>query len=481
MKLKKLSAVLTAMLCMCSISAPVMQTNAVDEFSENSLVDVITLHKWLKGQGSLDNWKKFDYNHDEKINIFDFVLLKQSILKEAKPVVSNASVELSKDIQSQEVAGKEADESFINGQTKFALELFQNEVSASKNNQNVMVSGYSVVQAFGMLANGADGDTKTQIEQTIGSMPIEDLNQYLYTQRTTQPNDETCKLSTANSIWVCDDAERFQPKEEFLQTNANYYNASVFKAPFDDSTVNDINSWVKKNTDDMIPQLLDKIPKEAVMYLINAVAFDGKWKESYADGDVRNAIFTTADGSEQTAEMMYSEEYYYLEDENTTGFYKYYDGNRYAFVALLPDEEISTNDYIANLTPESFQNLISNTESTSVQVGLPKFSFDYDTELKGTLSAMGIHDAFDDNANFYKIADTSLLVNKVLHKTFIDVSETGTKAAAVTSIEINAPTAVAPRPQKSVILNRPFVYSIVDTENNLPIFLGVLNSVPETE
>ncbi|MDE6004360.1 MAG: hypothetical protein K2G88_03140, partial [Oscillospiraceae bacterium] len=407
MKLKKLSAFLTAVLCMCSISAPTTSTKAVDnETSQNSLVDVITLHKWLKGQGSLDNWKRFDYNHDEKINIFDFALMKQSIFKSAKPIVSpeqeqpafygakyirhndaeydnensyhviknhkelesfiaarcesvymdsticelentlayyntaffethdlivvcveessgsishevqsitadennnwtvtinrniplvgtcdmaswaifvetnkavesaksvtidwvntysdewyqegilERTVELSKDMQSQEVTGKDADESFINGQTKFALELFQNEVNASETNENVMVSAYSVVQAFGMLANGADGDTKTQIEQTIGGMPIEDLNQYLYTQRITQPNDEKCKLSTANSIWVRDDAKRIQPKEEFLQTNANYYNASMFKAPFDDSTVIDINSWVKKNTDDMIP------------------------------------------------------------------------------------------------------------------------------------------------------------------------------------------------------------------------------------
>ena len=629
MKLKKLSAVLTAMLCACSISAPVIQTNAVDEFSENSLVDVITLHKWLKGQGSLEDWKRFDYNHDEKINIFDFVLMKNHIFKSAKPIVSpeqeqpafygakyirhndveygsensyhvirnhkelesfitarcesvsmnsticelenqlayynteffethdliivsieegsgsishevqgitadennnwtvtinrniplqgtcdmaswaifvetnkavesaksvtidwvntysdewyqegilERTVELSKDMQSQEVTGKQADENFINGQTKFALELFQNEVSASKNNQNVMVSGYSVVQAFGMLANGADGDTKTQIEQTIGSMPIEDLNQYLYTQRTTQPNDETCKLSTANSIWIRDDIERIQVKENFLQTNADYYNASVFKAPFDGSTVNDINSWVKKNTDDMIPELLDGIPDDAVMYLINAIAFDGKWAVSYKDSDIKNKIFTSADGSEQTAEMMYSEEYYYLEDENTTGFYKYYDGNRYAFVALLPDEEISINNYIADLTPESFQNLISNPESISVEVGLPKFSFDYDTVLNDTLVTMGIHDAFG-NANFSKLADTSLSVSKVRHKTFIDVSETGTKAAAVTSIEMNDGCALIE--QKSVILDRPFVYAIVDTDTNLPIFMGVLNSIPE--
>ena len=158
MKLKKLCAVLTAMLCVCSISVPAISTKAIDdETSQNSLVDVISLQKWLKGEGSLDNWKRFDYNHDEKINIFDFVLMKKSILKNAKPIISPASVELSKDMQSQEVTGKEADESFINGQTKFALELFQNVVNANEENKNIMISPYSVLLAFVMPRYGANG------------------------------------------------------------------------------------------------------------------------------------------------------------------------------------------------------------------------------------------------------------------------------------------------------------------------------------
>ncbi|MBD5142713.1 MAG: serine protease [Ruminococcus sp.] len=476
MKLKKLSAVLAIILCACS--TPFIQTNAVEEFSENNLADVITLHKWLKGQGNLDNWKKFDYNHDEKINIFDFVLMKKSIFKSAKPIISPASVELSKDMQSQEVTGKQADESFINGQTKFAVELLQNAVNESEAGQNIMVSPYSVVQALGMTANGANGETKTQMEQTIGSMPLEDLNQYLYTQRNSQPNDETCKLLTANSIWVRDEEERIQVKEEFLQTNADYYNASVFKAPFDDSTVSDINNWVKKNTDNMIPELLEEISDDTVMYLINAVTFDGKWLTPYTEDEVWNGIFTSADNSEQEVEMMHSDEYHYLEDENTTGFMKYYQGNRYAFVALLPNEDISINNYIANLTPESLQNLISNPKRTSVQAGLPKFSYDYEIELSETLSSMGMPVAFNPSADFSKMADTQsglLYIDNVLHKTHIDVFEEGTKAAAVTSVAMTDECAVFY--EKTVILDRPFVYAIVDTDTNLPMFMGVLNSV----
>lgn len=479
MKFKKLSAVLTAMLCSCSLLTPIAGAKAVDKTSQNSLVDIVSLHKWLIGKGSLEDWERFDYNQDGKLNIFDLMLMKQSLLGLAKPVISPASVELSKDIQSQEIAGKDADESFVNGQTKFAVALLQNAVKESANGQNIMVSPYSVVQALGMTANGADGETKAQMEQTIGSMPMEDLNQYLYTQRTSQPNDEKCKLVTANSIWVRDDAERIQVKEDFLQTNADYYNASVFKAPFDNSTVTDINNWVKKNTDNMIPVLLNEIPDEAVMYLINAVTFDGKWEVPYTK--VWDKTFTACDGTEQTVKMMESIEYNYLEDENTTGFLKYYQDGRYAFVALLPDEDITMTDYIENLTPESLQNLLANPEITDVQAVLPKFSYDYEIELSNTLSMMGMPDAFGENANFSRMAETAsgyLGISRVLHKTHIDVFEEGTKAAAVTSVEMNDCTSIL-LPEKSVVLDRPFVYGIVDTETNLPMFMGVLNSVAE--
>ncbi|MDE6658007.1 MAG: hypothetical protein K2J88_05435, partial [Oscillospiraceae bacterium] len=138
--------------------------------------------------------------------------------------------------------------------------------------------------------------------------------------------------------------------------------------------------------------------------------------------------------------------------------------------------------YINDLTPEYFQNLFSykNNYAEIADVTIPKFKYDYQVSLKETLCAMGMPDAFSDYADFSGITETSSRkIGDVSHITFIDVSEKGTRAAAVTIIP-DAPTAVAP-PQKSVILNRPFVYSIVDTESNLPIFLGVLNSVPEAE
>ncbi|MDE6004359.1 MAG: serpin family protein [Oscillospiraceae bacterium] len=383
------------------------------------------------------------------------------------------SIKLSK--KAQDVTGKNADNNFINTQTKFALELFQKAVDTSESGQNIMISPYSVVQAFGMTANGANGDTKSQIEQIFGNMSTEDLNQYLYDLRISQPNDKTCKLLTANSIWIRDDSQGIQVKENFLQTNANYYDSSVFKAPFDNSTVKEINNWVAKNTDNMIPEMLNQISDNAVIYLINAITFDSQWASIYEDVSTGN--FTTIDNSKQEVPMMYSTEYDYLEDENTTGFLKYYQGNRYAFMALLPNKNITITDYIKNLTPESLQNFIKNPEKITVETALPKFSYDYEIELSSLLSTMGMPNAFDETADFSNMTDSFVKISQVVHKTHISVFEEGTKAVAITDMEFDGAMDILEA--KTVILDRPFVYAIVDMEHNLPIFLGVLNSVPQ--
>ena len=382
--------------------------------------------------------------------------------------------ELTSDVTAQTVSGAEADDEFILGQTEFALSLLQN---TAEDDTNTLISPYSVMQALAMTANGADNETLSEMEKVLGGLSIEKLNEYLYTWRTSQPDSNECKLKTANSVWYRNDSDRITISPEFLQTNADYYNASAFSAPFDNSTVSDINTWISQNTDNMIPELLDKIDDNAAMYLINAVTFDAKWYSPYdkaVDGE-----FTAYDGSVQKAEMMYSDEHYYLEDDNGSGFYKYYEGGRYAFAALLPNEEISLSEYIDSLTPESLYNTLSNPQDINVEAGLPKFSYDYGVGLNDTLSKMGMPDAFTRDADFSKMAETDtgyLYINRVLHKTHIDVFEKGTKAGAATAIEM-VDTAM-PMIEKTVILNRPFVYCIVDTKTSLPIFIGTLTSIP---
>lgn len=445
-----------------------------------SVADVVALNNWLMGKGTLSDGMG-DINQDGYVDVFDLCLMKKALVEslDFNPPAPASVVNLTADVKSAEVEGKDADETFVNGQTKFALELFQNTV---KEDQNVLVSPYSVVQALAMTGNGADSSTRTEMENVIGGgINFDELNKYLYTQRTSQPNDEKCKLVTANSVWSRNDEDRITVNSDFLQKVVDYYNAEVFKAPFDDSTVKDINNWCDTNTDHMIPKIIDNIRGDVVMYLINAVTFDAKWQTPYTDyGFPNTRKFTAYDGSTQTADMMYSDEYYYLEDENAIGFMKYYEGGRYAFATLLPNEDISVVEYVQGLTPESLHNILANPQEEEVDTGMPKFSYDYDTELSNVLSAMGMPTAFTANADFSKLAQTAtgqLFISRVLHKTFIEVNTEGTRAAAVSAVEATDTGCPMPVEKKEVILDRPFVYCIVDTENSLPVFMGTLMSV----
>lgn len=434
--------------------------------------DAVILQKYLMGDGEITDWQSVDYTGDGVIDVFDLCMMKQALLKIPElnpPTQPQEIVNLTADIKSAEVEGKDADETFVNGQTNFALELLKNTVSEK---ENVLVSPYSVVQALAMTGNGADGVTKEEFENVIGGgIDFDELNKYLYTQRTGQPNDEKCKLLTANSVWTRNDDERISPYPEFLQKVVDYYSAELFKAPFDEETVKEVNKWVDTNTDHMIPKIVDEIDPSTVMMLINAVTFDAKWQSPYFKENVLEHDFTNYNGTVQQAEMMFSDEYSYLEDENATGFYKYYQGGRYAFAVLLPNEDITVVDYVKGLTPESLHNVLSNPQEDYIRTGLPKFSYDYGRELSEILADMGMPSAFY-NADFSKLAPQSVFISKVIHKTHIDVFEEGTRAAAVTVVEAND-GCPAP-PEKEIILDRPFVYCIVDTETYLPVFMGTL-------
>ena len=358
--------------------------------------------------------------------------------------------------------------------TDFALRLFR---ASNEKGKNTLISPLSVLCALSMTANGAKGETREQMEATLG-MPIEELNLYISNYMNSLPNTEKYKLHLANSIWFTDD-ERFTVNEDFLQINADYYGAGAYKAPFDDSTLEDINNWVKKETDGMIPKVLDEIPPEAVMYLVNALAFEAEWAEIYNEYAVSDGTFTKEDGTKQSVEFMYSDESTYLEDDKAIGFKKYYKDRKYAFVALLPNEGVSVDEYIASLDGESLNALLSNAKNTSVSAKMPKFETGYDVEMSKVLQSMGMINAFDGNkADFSGLGTSSagnLRINRVIHKTFISVAEKGTKAGASTVVEVTDES--APMEVKRVFLDRPFVYMLVDCENNLPFFIGTMMDI----
>lgn len=381
-------------------------------------------------------------------------------------------------ITARSVQEKAADARFIGNTADFSVELFKNTISKDNNS---LISPLSVLLALAMTANGADNKTLTQMEAVLGGdISLDELNEYLLSYANNLPNQEKSRLTIANSIWFREDEGRLQVEKDFLQKNADYYKAAAYKSAFDDQTLEDINNWVNINTDGMIDKILDQIAEDAVMYLINAIVFDAQWKAVYNKNNINPGEFTALDGSKQQVDMMFSEESFYLEDDLTTGFIKPYADDKYSFVALLPNPGISLPDYVAALSGEKFMQIIDNASETLVSATMPKFSYDYTVQMNGALKSMGMPDAFSAlNADFARLGKSSrgnIFIGEVLHKTFISVDELGTKAGAVTKVEMKDEAYVE---TKIVRLDRPFVYAIIDNASKLPVFIGTVMQIEE--
>lgn len=358
--------------------------------------------------------------------------------------------------------------------------LIETHQNASEGQGNSMISPLSIATALSMTQLGASGETLSQMEEVFGLSKAA-MASYLSSYITQLPSSETAEFYLANSIWI-KDVPSLSVQDNFLGDNKVYFNPAIYKVPFDATTLSDINNWTKNNTNGMIEKVLEEIKEDAVLYLINALCFEGEWENTYYEHQVRDGIFTNLDGTESTVELMYSSESGYLEGESFTGFSKSYKGDTYKFVGLLPEEGSSTEDILAEITanPEKFMNLLETSNEFVDSVALPKFEQEFSVELSDTLKELGIRNAFDGNlADFTKMATSSegnIYISRVIHKTYINVDELGTKAGAVTLVEMTSGSATVTE-RKEVHLNRPFVYLIVDTEENLPLFMGVVNEL----
>lgn len=351
----------------------------------------------------------------------------------------------------------------------FGIRLFQ---KSFREEQNTLISPMSVLTALAMTANGAEGETLAQMETVLGQSRDALNSWYKYG---TAYDDEL--LHSANAIWFREDVS---VEEAFLQTNGDYFGAGAYRAPFDDTTVSEINRFVEAHTGGMIPEVLREIPEESVMYLVNALALDAKWEEKYTGGQVHPATFTKTDGTEQDMELMWSEESLYYENDLCTGFQKpYVSKDRLAFVAVLPKEGVTMEDLLAGLEDMGLQQFLASCQRENVMAALPKFEAQSDVQMGEVLMSMGMTDAFDSAlADFSGLGTSSggnIYLSHVLHKTVISVAEKGTKAGAATVVA--AAEEAAMEEVKQVILNRPFLYMIVDTSSNTPIFMGTLMGI----
>ncbi|MDY4187382.1 MAG: serpin family protein [Candidatus Borkfalkiaceae bacterium] len=356
----------------------------------------------------------------------------------------------------------------------FSVKLLGELYKLEENKNTFCISPLSVAAAFGMITNGAKGETKTQLEATLGS-DSQALNEYFAEFIKETKKSETVHI--ANSVWGRKNAVNV--KNSFLDVVKNYYQADYYAADFKSDTLNDINNWIYNNTRGGIDKALDQIDDETLLYLINALDFEAEWSKRFSKNATADQIFHGSK-EDKTVKMMKSTEYLYIGTDKASGFIKDYKKGGYYFAGLLPDGDYSVTDVLAELVDGGLNSALANPQYPKINLTLPKFDFACDYHLIPALNNLGIKAAFSPNyADFSDLGNSvggnPIFVKDVIHKTHIALNEEGTKASAVTIIA-GAGSAAPPEDEIDLVFDHPFIFMICD-KNNMPLFIGIIENL----
>ncbi len=364
----------------------------------------------------------------------------------------------------------------------FGLEFFQ-VVAAEDANENLFVSPFSVSMALGMTLNGASGQTKDDMEAVLGftGMSNDEINQsYKGLSELLTKLDPKVQFNVANSIWY---RQNFNVESLFIQQNKDFFDAQVEEIDFSNAanSAKQINNWVKEKTKGKIEDLVkeDGIDSNTIMFLINAIYFKGDWTYKFDKKNTRKAMFRAANGGEFEVDMMNATEtHFYQKTEGFQAIDLPYGDAGFRMMAILPKEGEDINAFITSLDAAEWQSMLNSFREQEVELAMPKFKLEYEIQLNDVLKTMGMGIAFSDNADFSRIsAGSRLKIDEVKHKTFVEVNEEGTEAAAATSVEIvETSIPVIPR----MTLDRPFVFIIHDMHSESIVFAGRMMN-PATE
>jgi serpin B len=314
-----------------------------------------------------------------------------------------------------------------------------------------------------MVANGAEGKTKQEI---CNAMQLGDDANVRYRELLDNLENKHCEVKAANSIWI---KEKFDVKQEFVDTNKVYLDALVERVKFNDETVERINNWCKENTNGKIPSIIERFNGSDRMVLLNALYFNGKWNRPFSEKNTTQQKFTTEKGEEVKVPMMMmrANKPYYKDDVLAMTLKRYESG--YSMLLVLPGEGVGCDEAALHLAKD-FDKYLKAMETCDLTLSLPKFKTEFSGSLKPTLTALGIKRAFGGKAEFGGISDKALYISDVVQKTYINVDEKGTEAAAVTMGKVGL---LSMRPSKIEIItfDRPFIYAIINHNNDV-LFIG---------
>lgn len=398
---------------------------------------------------------------------------------------SNETADISKPLadESAVAAGNFTQNDAISGDFGTQMNLFAFDLYEQLNTgDNLFFSPYSILSALSVLENAAGTTTKDELDTLlyIGSRDERNSDMKLFAESFT---DDKAVLNTANSLWVSVDLNvKDDAEESFFAPVKYYYDADVFQADFSDAqTLTGVNNWISDNTEGMIPNMLDSLDPDTAMLIVNAVYFKGQWTNSFSEGDTIPQIFYGTNG-ETEVDMMhqFKTDYAYTEADGMMGIrLPYGDGDIAMDVWISSDPTKNIGDLFSSLSSKEKCELFAKLDSASTieinHLALPKFSVDGETvSLNDALSALGMEESFRDGLADFNTVNDTLYVSKICHQAKIEVDESGTTAAAGTTIAVDT---MSLAPTYNFVADRPFVYAIRDCKTGAILFLGIMNNM----
>lgn len=372
-------------------------------------------------------------------------------------------------------------EQLIAGANNFGFDLFSMVLAGHDDAENVFISPLSVHLALSMTWNGTNDATRDQIMEVLNYPEYDDQTINESIKKLIEDLlsvDKRVETGIANSIWYRD---TWSIKQDFLDLNTEYFNAQVRPLDFNNPGSRDIiNAWVAEKTKNRIEEIVDQIDPDHLMFLINAIYFKGIWTTEFDPGNTRERPFNLVSGGEKDVLTMETEgDFGYAQRDGYRVAELPYGQGNFSMLLFLPDPGVSVGEMAGKLDGEEWSILPELLDSRqTLNVRLPKFTFEYETDLDDALKGLGMTDAFDGFlADLSGIADTpggvNLYVSRVRHKTFVEVNEEGTEAAAVTSVEIRFTSYDPDAPQVTFFhVDRPFIFAIKEKYTNSLIFIG---------
>jgi len=404
--------------------------------------------------------------------------MKRIVILLAVVVFTLAGCELNQVDPPTEINLTEKAASLLKAENEFGFELFKLVYKTETKHENVMLSPLSVSLALAMTYNGANGETKTAMEKTLkvhGLTPA-DINQsYADLVKSLQSLDPKVLLEIANAIYYRND---FLVEKSFVATNSKFYDASVSALDFNSPlAVNTINAWVAEKTHNKIKTILDRISPNHVMFLLNAIYFKGAWAKEFNVKSTANLPFyLNANDYLLTATMQRNDTLPYLSNNLFSAVQLSYGKGNYNMYVILPNADKTLSEIVQKMDTGSWNTWSESfSVSKNVDIKIPKLKYGYEIELNDVLTAMGMGIAFTGKADFTGInREGGLNIDYVKHKSFIEVNEEGTEAAAVTIVAIEK---MMIDPEKIIFnVNRPYLYIITEKSTGAVLFLGTVKN-----